>query len=48
MNNFSNKVVIVTGGSSGIGKEVAKRLVDAGAAVVIGGRDPAKLLDAGR
>lgn len=48
MNNFSNKVAIVTGGSSGIGKEVAKRLVDAGAAVVIGGRDPAKLLDAGR
>ncbi|WP_112196174.1 SDR family NAD(P)-dependent oxidoreductase [Pseudomonas sp. LG1E9] len=48
MKNFSNKVAIITGGSSGIGKEVAKRLVDAGAAVVIGGRDPAKLLDAGR
>lgn len=43
MNSFSNKVAIVTGGGSGIGKEVAKRLVEAGASVVIGGRDAAKL-----
>lgn len=47
MKSFSNKVAIVTGGSSGIGKEVAKRLVDTGAAVVIGGRDAAKLIEAG-
>lgn len=43
MKSFSNKVAIVTGGGSGIGKEVAKRLVEAGASVVIGGRDAAKL-----
>ncbi|GAB3630177.1 sugar dehydrogenase [Pandoraea terrae] len=43
MNSFSSKVAIVTGGGSGIGKEVADRLVKAGASVVIGGRDEAKL-----
>ncbi|WP_425327945.1 SDR family NAD(P)-dependent oxidoreductase [Pseudomonas nitroreducens] len=43
MNSFSNKVAIITGGGSGIGKEVARRLVEAGASVVIGGRDGAKL-----
>lgn len=48
MKSFSNKVAIVTGGGSGIGKEVAKRLVEAGASVVIGGRDAAKLAQAAR
>jgi NAD(P)-dependent dehydrogenase (short-subunit alcohol dehydrogenase family) len=43
MHSFSSKVAIVTGGGSGIGKEVAARLVQAGASVVIGGRDEAKL-----
>jgi NAD(P)-dependent dehydrogenase (short-subunit alcohol dehydrogenase family) len=43
MNSFSSKVAIVTGGGSGIGKEVAIRLARAGASVVIGGRDEAKL-----
>lgn len=43
MHSFSSKVAIVTGGGSGIGKEVATRLVRAGAKVVIGGRDEAKL-----
>ena len=43
MHSFSSKVAIITGGGSGIGKEVAKRLVQAGANVVIGGRDEAKL-----
>ncbi len=43
---FNNKTVIVTGGGSGIGLEVAKRFVDAGANVVINGRDEAKLVAA--
>ncbi|PQV54668.1 SDR family NAD(P)-dependent oxidoreductase [Paraburkholderia sp. BL21I4N1] len=46
MNSFSSNVAIVTGGGSGIGKEVARRLVDAGASVVIGGRDAHKLAQA--
>jgi NAD(P)-dependent dehydrogenase (short-subunit alcohol dehydrogenase family) len=41
--HFKDKVAIVTGGSSGIGKETAKRLVAHGASVLIGGRDEAKL-----
>jgi NAD(P)-dependent dehydrogenase (short-subunit alcohol dehydrogenase family) len=43
MSSFSSKVAIVTGGGSGIGKEVSARLVRAGASVVLGGRDEAKL-----
>ena len=43
MNRFSLKVAIVTGGSSGIGQEVATRLVQEGAKVVITGRDLDKL-----
>lgn len=41
-------MAIVTGGSSGIGKETAKRLVAHGASVVIGGRDEAKLQSAAK
>jgi NAD(P)-dependent dehydrogenase (short-subunit alcohol dehydrogenase family) len=48
MNSFSLKVAIVTGGGSGIGKEVAKQLVAAGASVVIGGRDISKLEQAAK
>lgn len=40
---FANKVAIVTGGGSGIGKEVASQLVARGAKVVINGRDADKL-----
>lgn len=40
---FNNNVAVITGGSSGIGKEAAVRLVAEGAKVVIGGRDEAKL-----
>lgn len=46
MDSFSSNVAIVTGGGSGIGNEVARRLVEAGASVVIGGRDSAKLAQA--
>ncbi|TDG05797.1 SDR family oxidoreductase [Paraburkholderia guartelaensis] len=44
--DFTSRVAIVTGGGSGIGKEVAARLVKGGARVVIGGRDQAKLREA--
>lgn len=44
--NFNNKTAIVTGGGSGIGKQVAKQLVAAGANVVINGRDEGKLKSA--
>ncbi len=37
------KVVVITGGSSGIGLAAAERCVDAGARVVIAARDPEKL-----
>lgn len=40
---FKDKIAIVTGGSSGIGKEVAHRFVKAGGSVIIGGRDTDKL-----
>ena len=40
---FENKVAIVTGGGSGIGKDVAKRFVALGGSVVLNGRDAAKL-----
>lgn len=45
---FQDRVAVVTGGSSGIGKEVARRLVAEGGYVVINGRDDAKLAAAAR
>ena len=39
---FKEKVAVVTGGASGIGKEVASRFVADGGSVVINGRDPNK------
>jgi len=40
---FESKVALITGGGSGIGKEVAKRFVTEGGSVLINGRDEAKL-----
>lgn len=45
---FDGKVAAVTGGGSGIGKEVARRFVAEGGSVVINGRDAAKLDAAAR
>ncbi|MFI6764578.1 SDR family NAD(P)-dependent oxidoreductase [Streptomyces sp. NPDC050355] len=43
MNRFTNKTVLVTGGSSGMGFAAARRLLDEGAYVVITGRDQGRL-----
>ncbi|MET7291282.1 SDR family NAD(P)-dependent oxidoreductase [Streptomyces griseoloalbus] len=40
---FTGKVALVTGGGSGIGLAVARRLAEAGAAVVVTGRDGEKI-----
>ena len=39
---FPDKIAIVTGGSSGMGKEVASRFVAEGGSVVVNGREAAK------
>ena len=41
--SLTNKVYIVTGGSSGIGKAIASELIKEGAKVIITGRNQAKL-----
>jgi NADP-dependent 3-hydroxy acid dehydrogenase YdfG len=46
MSNLSNKIVLVTGGGSGIGFAVAREFLKEGARVAITGRDEAKLLRA--
>ena len=45
---FENTVAVVTGGGSGIGKEIAKRYVAEGGRVVISGRNAEKLADAAK
>lgn len=43
MRDLKNKVAVVTGGSEGIGKEIARALVQSGAQVAIIARSPEKL-----
>lgn len=43
---MKGKTIIVTGGSRGMGKAIAKRMCEEGAFVVISGRDEEKLLQA--
>lgn len=46
MNRFADKTVLVTGGSTGIGRVIAHRLADEGAHVVITGRNEDSLKEA--
>lgn len=46
--NLENAKIIITGGSLGIGKATARKLVDSGAKVVITGRDQARLEQAAK
>jgi 3-oxoacyl-[acyl-carrier protein] reductase len=41
--DINNSRILITGGSSGIGKETAKQFIKKGAKVVITGRDEIKL-----
>lgn len=45
--DLTNKVILVTGGSSGIGAAIAKALDDQGAKVILSGRTKSKLAVAG-
>ena len=45
MSNLKNKIIMITGASSGFGKETAKMCVDLGAKVVLGARREDKLAD---
>jgi 3-oxoacyl-[acyl-carrier protein] reductase len=44
--NLTHSVALVTGGSAGIGRAIAKTLAEAGARVAITGRDKKKLEEA--
>jgi uncharacterized oxidoreductase len=40
MVEITNRTVLIVGGTSGIGRGLAQRFVDAGSTVIVGGRDP--------
>jgi NAD(P)-dependent dehydrogenase (short-subunit alcohol dehydrogenase family) len=46
MNTFTNKVVVITGGNSGMGLAAAQEFSRRGAKVVISGRDEKTLVEA--
>jgi NAD(P)-dependent dehydrogenase (short-subunit alcohol dehydrogenase family) len=46
MNRFTNKIVVITGGTSGIGLAAARQFVREGATVVVIGRNPRSIGDA--
>ena len=46
--NLTDKITLVTGGSSGIGRAIAESLIAAGAKVAITGRRQTKLEDAAK
>ncbi len=46
--NLKNAVALITGGSSGIGRAVAKSLAASGARVAITGRDQVRLAETAR
>jgi NAD(P)-dependent dehydrogenase (short-subunit alcohol dehydrogenase family) len=48
MNRFANKVVVITGGNSGIGLATAQLFQNEGGTVVVSGRDQATLAAAGK
>jgi|SRR5215831_7631537 len=48
MNRFHNKVVVITGGTSGIGLAAASQFQKEGAQVVVTGRKPEALAEAGK
>lgn len=43
MNRFDKKVIVITGGGSGIGEAVARRFLSEGASVVLSGRNAERL-----
>jgi NADP-dependent 3-hydroxy acid dehydrogenase YdfG len=44
--NLNNKIALVSGGSNGIGKEIARQLIEEGAKVYITGRNEQRLTTA--